>query len=267
MIIKYIQYQTRADKDNYFFNRPNGIDEYVLILAHTPAYFYNNNEIYLLENHQMFIYDKHQPQRFYSSGVDFVHDWFHFDMTKEEDQKFREMGIPFGSPISLPDSFIFSDYIRILAYEHNQQRPHSETIISNLMESFFLKLSDTLHISEDNKKINNIHYNTLSKIRMDIQSFPYRDWTLEEVAEASNMSKSWFQYNYKSFFNISFKNDLIKNRIEYAKKLMIQSEDKLEAISTMCGYNNSAHFMRQFKTLTGFTPTSYRKQYKINHMK
>lgn len=264
MVIKYIHYQTRDDKDKYFYNRPDGIDEYVLILAHTPAYFCSDGVKYLLKKYQMFIYGKRQPQLFYSAGVDFIHDWFHFDMTAEEDRVFHEYGIPFGRPISLPNPYIYSDYIRILSYEYNQTHPHTADIIAKQMDCFFMQLSDMLRAAEgtENPYADHIHFRPLNKIRMDISSFPYRDWTLEVAAETSNMSKSWFQHHYRLFFGTSFQENLIQSRVDYAKKMLLQNDDKIECIAQMCGYNNVVHFMRQFKMTTGFTPTFYRRQFR-----
>ena len=144
MVIKHIHYQTNDKKEEYYYSRPSGIDEYVLILAHTPAFFHSNGKKYLLGKYQLFIYDKGQPQLMYASDGDFVHDWFHFDMTDTEREAFNKLGIPFGEPILVDEPSVLSEYIRMMAIEFNSGGAHSEEIIVNLMRSFFFKLSDQI---------------------------------------------------------------------------------------------------------------------------
>ncbi len=264
MNIKYIHYQTRDHKDHYYYNRPDGIDEYVLILAHTQAWFCSNGEKYLLKPHQMFIYDKRQPQLFYSADVDFVHDWFHFDMSEEEYVGLKKNGIPFGVPISLRNAALFSDYIKMLSRVHEQNHPRSAAVIHGLMTCFFESLADDLTIrEEENPHADHPLWPTMSEFRSKLRIYPYQSWTLELAASSCNISKTWFQHLYRLFFDTTFQQDLTDFRIEYAKKMLLQSDDKIEYIAmNMCGYNNTVHFIRQFKAVTGFTPSLYRKQYK-----
>ena len=264
MKIKYIHYQTRDSKDRYYYNRPDGIDEYVLILAHTQAYFFSEGTKYLLKDHQMFIYDKFQPQLFYSAGVDFVHDWFHFDMTPEEAAQVRENGIPFGKPITLQNAALFSDYIKMISRVHEQNHGRSAAVVDGLMHCFFESLADELEYDHTKSEFSDYPlWNTISEFRNRLRCYPYQSWNLESAARSCNISKTWFQHLYRQFFGTTFQSDLSMFRVEYAKKMLLQSDDKIEYIAiNMCGYNNTVHFIRQFKALTGFTPSSYRKQYK-----
>lgn len=50
--------------------------------------------------------------------------------------------------------------------------------------------------------------------------------------------------------------DVIESRI---KELLIESDLQVGEISSLCGYQNDVHFIRQFKKLTTLTPTEYRR--------
>ena len=48
-------------------------------------------------------------------------------------------------------------------------------------------------------------------------------------------------------------------RVQAAEELLVSSADSVERIAARCGYNNTEHFIRQFRARTGTTPTGYRK--------
>ena len=47
--------------------------------------------------------------------------------------------------------------------------------------------------------------------------------------------------------------------VAQVEKLLVSSADSVERIAERCGYNNTEHFIRQFRARTGTTPTGYRK--------
>ncbi len=261
MVINHIYYQSKDKRDAYYYRRPNGLDEYVLILAYTPAYFHSDTSRYLLGQHQIFIYDKNQPQLMYASDQDFIHDWFHFDMTDIEREDFLKSGIPFGVPITIDDPAIMSEYIRIMAIEFNTGRKNREQILGELLSAFFLKLSDQIrdHGAPQQKKLPYSH--TFLDLRSNLKSFPYQEWSLQRAADFVNMSKTWFQHNYKELFGISFSKDLINCRVDYAKRILLQNDYPIFMVADLCGYKSDIYFMRQFKEQTGFTPSEYRAQH------
>ena len=52
--------------------------------------------------------------------------------------------------------------------------------------------------------------------------------------------------------------ELHRTRIELAKKLLSQSDDKLEVLARMCGYQSANSFSVAFKKTTGMSPTAFR---------
>ena len=49
-----------------------------------------------------------------------------------------------------------------------------------------------------------------------------------------------------------------RKRPEFAREFLLAA-DSVERIAARCGYNNTEHFIRQFRARTGTTPTDYRK--------
>jgi transcriptional regulator GlxA family with amidase domain len=47
-------------------------------------------------------------------------------------------------------------------------------------------------------------------------------------------------------------------RIDQAKKILVQSSIKMEAVAELCGYQSATSFCMAFKHTTGMTPTQFK---------
>ena len=81
---------------------------------------------------------------------------------------------------------------------------------------------------------------------------------LEQVAELANMNPSSFSRYFKQVTNKTFTAFLNEVRIGFACKLLLeQPKMSIAEIGFESGYNNLSNFNKQFKTVTGMTPTQY----------
>lgn len=103
-----------------------------------------------------------------------------------------------------------------------------------------------------------LHYRGLAALRREIYQFPEKEWNLPYCCRKMNISRSYFQKIYHSAFGVSCVQDIQQSKLNFAKKLLIQTNDTLQSIAEKCGYDY-AHFMRVFKKETGVTPTEYRR--------
>ncbi len=90
------------------------------------------------------------------------------------------------------------------------------------------------------------------------------DLSLEDVAMQSYMSKWHFSKIFKRKFGITFREFLIQERIELAKKLLLANI----SVTNVCyevGYGDLTHFGRIFQKKVGLTPSRFKKQYGIAH--
>ncbi|MFP4620758.1 MAG: helix-turn-helix domain-containing protein [Bacteroidales bacterium] len=58
---------------------------------------------------------------------------------------------------------------------------------------------------------------------------------------------------------ITIEKYMIRQRIEYAKELLIYDELSLSEIALKLNYSSVAHLSNQFKQITGFSPTAFKK--------
>ena len=100
----------------------------------------------------------------------------------------------------------------------------------------------------------------LSDLRIKLMNDPQLPWTVDKMSREVGMGRSTIQKQYKSCFGKSIFEELIQFRVELAKRLLRETDLSLSEITEQCGYSTESYFMKQFKSVTGITPTEYRKQ-------
>ncbi len=87
---------------------------------------------------------------------------------------------------------------------------------------------------------------------------------IDDIREFTNMSNTAFYSAFKKTFRMSFKEYLLRIRVGYACKLLIQDNLHISEIAYDSGFENISNFNRQFKKIKGITPSNYRKNFIIN---
>ena len=64
---------------------------------------------------------------------------------------------------------------------------------------------------------------------------------------------------FSSVENMTVEHYVILQKIERAKELLVYGEQTLSEISDTLGYSSVAHLSAQFKQITGFTPTAFKR--------
>ncbi len=91
-----------------------------------------------------------------------------------------------------------------------------------------------------------------------------KPWTLESIANLSNLSKSHFLKLYKEYYKTTPIDDLIDYRISQAKFMLESNMLNINEISEKCGFNTPYYFSRMFKKKTGFSPSAYKTNFYKN---
>jgi AraC-like DNA-binding protein len=108
-----------------------------------------------------------------------------------------------------------------------------------------------------NKRVKKIHEFLMLNYREDIN--------LEEIAEMVHMAPASACRFFKSSTGLTIFEYLNKIKIDYACKLLLNTELNIVDISYDCGFNNLSHFNKQFRKFLGKTPSEFRKlRQKIN---
>ena len=82
---------------------------------------------------------------------------------------------------------------------------------------------------------------------------------LSEVASAVNRSVSYFSVGFRKSFGLAPYAYILGRRIERAKAILTQTDDRLCDVALECGLSDQAHLSRIFKHLVGTSPGSWRR--------
>jgi AraC family transcriptional regulator len=81
---------------------------------------------------------------------------------------------------------------------------------------------------------------------------------LADLATLLDISQFHFCHLFKQAVGIAPYQYLLQQRIERAKQLLKQTDQSVMAIAFLCGFNSHSHLSKQFRQVTGLTPTAYR---------
>lgn len=240
---------------------PDGFEDYTLLLIKTESFFELNGEKIAFPPNTVMIYGIHSPVHYGCQVPHYNDDWIHFKLRGEDANLLSELAIPVDCPFTLSNLGKLTDYTRLIVQEKLSSYAHSPQVIDSLMHVLFYSLSDQLHTLSDSNT-NNSHYHSLSELRLEILNAPYKKWDVPQLAQRLGLSTSYFQHLYKQFFQTTCIQDIIHARIRHAQLYLCISEMSISSLALFCGYDNELHFMRQFKKITGMTPSQYRETHR-----
>ena len=247
---------------NFEVNRPHGSEDYVIIILRTKAEFIFGEEKVLASAGSFILYNKGRPQHFRASEETFANDWVHFDMSVEEARELRELQIPFDVLVPLDGIKDISQIIKTMYQEKYSVNYYREQSLLLYFKLLFIKISEKI-IHAEHSNISP-YYEKLSALRTEIYNHPEKTRSVKNLSKELVLSESYFQHLYKRLFGVSVVSDIITARVEHGKYLLSGSDISVREVSQECGYKNDVQFMRQFKTLTGMTPSEYRKQFRVS---
>ena len=85
---------------------------------------------------------------------------------------------------------------------------------------------------------------------------------VEDLARAAAMSRRGLHQAFLEQVGRLPGHELQRVRIDRAKRLLCESEDKMEVVAEHCGYQSANSFWFAFKQATKLSPKQYRDQFK-----
>ena len=245
---------TYPEKNGLLIDRKNGYGEYTFLHFYNSMRIVLNGKEIITEPHAVIIYNKTTPQ-FFESKKAIVHDWLHF--TGEADSVLFENEIEFDK-IYYPKQFDFITKITSeLEKETFSEGFRTNEFINLKFHELILKLNRALY--QQNEYVEKDIRDKFRTLRGEMFSSLGNKWTVQKMAANVNLSQSRFYKVYKTIFGVSPTADLIDAKIGSAKNMLLNTNKKVEEIATELGYDNTSHFIRQFKATVGVTPTSYKR--------
>ena len=98
----------------------------------------------------------------------------------------------------------------------------------------------------------------LERAFTQMKLYPHRPWQVGDLAQLAGMSSPHFFRCFKRATGSSPIDWLRRERINQAKRHLIQTADPIGDIAGRVGYFDPFYFSRDFKRMTGHSPTEYR---------
>lgn len=259
MILHNVGFDHRHDAD-FYIDRPEGSGDWLLLLLKTDAVFTLKGRDVPVPKDTFFLYPNGVPQYYRCAPRQtFANDWVHFEFEGDEEAAFQACGVPCEKPVPLHNMEFLSFLVKCLAYENCANNRHKQENILHYMFLLFNKVSEQL--SQPPEHISGNSYEVLMTMRNKIYSAPYDPRSIAWASHEVRMSPSTFQRLYKKQFGVTFMQDLINSRVEYAKMLLVSTNLSVQEISRQCGYRNYEHFAKQFKEAVGMSAMQFREQH------
>lgn len=87
---------------------------------------------------------------------------------------------------------------------------------------------------------------------------------LSEAAREAGLNPAYFSYLFKQELGTGFAAYLLNLRMECAKTLLKNCNDKIKEVASQSGFGDYHYFSKTFKKMTGLSPADYRKKYYIH---
>ena len=243
------------EKPGFLIDRKGGHPRYTFLHFHGSVEIRLGGETIQTLPHGVILYRPGTPQYFYSRE-NLLHDWFHFEASYEE--------IPLCA--FRPDRVYYPSCHRFLTKAVAELETEffaghygGQILMDGRIKELFIRLERDL----TREKEPSVDHETLEKFRFlrgEMLSSPEERFSVADLAQKAGISPSRFHALYKNIFGTSPCNDLICARIRQAKNSLIAGTDRIETIAEALGYENTTHFIRQFKSRVGESPSSYRKR-------
>ncbi|MGM9649897.1 MAG: AraC family transcriptional regulator [Butyricicoccaceae bacterium] len=196
---------------------------------------------------QIVLLDCLSPHQYYcTEDTDFL--WFHFSGSSSaaySNLLYEQSGVVFAGG-QVPD--LRRSFDRVLSY--SQAVPNNEHMASMHIALILARLASP--------EKHTVFLHGLEPAIQYIRDHFGDSITLDELASMCSMSSSHFIRTFSKYLNRTPHEYLLAYRLQQSKRLLLTSEDSIEVIAELCGFNSASHFARAFRKSNGISPTEFR---------
>lgn len=239
----------------FFIDRKQGYGKgYTLLHFHNSVEIGQDGGTAVTQPHAVIIYDPETPQ-YFKSREPLIHDWMHFKGDISETAGLSALPL---NTVFYPANFsCITKIIAEIECEFFADEADRGQMLRLKLGELFIKIGRGLKKPEYQPQSPEM-LEKFQTLRGEMFMSLSEEWTVGRMAERVFLSESRFYSLYKSFFGISPLADLINAKINSAKNMLVFGKSSIEETAALLGYQNTTHFIRQFKQHTGTTPAKYR---------
>jgi len=164
--------------------------------------------------------------------------------------------------ISLFSDEVLITYFHSLLTYFQQPNPPSKTLLKLKFEELIINILTNNKHRPLQYYFSELCSTTKPSLKEIMEAnFPH-NLSIGEFARMCSRSLSSFKLEFKSIYHTTPGKWLLDKRLDYSQYLLEATEDTLDEISFVSGFENKSHFIRVFKRKYGLTPGKYRIQIK-----
>jgi len=156
----------------------------------------------------------------------------------------------------------FAGLVRLAVTESAARRPGSEAVLARLSELLFVEVVrryiDGLP-AENRTWLAGLRDESVGRVLGKLHAQPAHDWSLEELARQSGLSRSVLAERFTQFVGIAPMQYLVQWRMQLAATLLSTTSAGMAEIAAQVGYGSEAAFGKAFKRTVGTTPAGWRR--------
>lgn len=163
---------------------------------------------------------------------------------------------------------IKATYKQVLALEGEGYIFLEDIYAYSNIEDYIAAFSDFLRVLHDKVSDGMEDYRNKQKMKEAIAYIKdnyHKDLNMAVVSNYISMNYSLFSLAFKEYTGMNFVNYVKELRVNEAKRLLLETDKKINEISSLIGYENEKHFMRVFKSIYGVSPTEYRRNVQVGN--
>lgn len=255
--LNYIQNAGRMECLSTYYTLRSNLDSYLLLYVNDGCgQLKYENKSYDLKKGDVFFIDCKQSHYYSTTQAPWTHTDIHLTgpLMPELYLRFASDGnISFS--LAAPEEFY--KMIENLFYTYQHERTENAWNISNQIERILLYLIK----AKSKKEFTDPLTETLHLLRCYIENNFTKDFTIDELAAFSGVSKYYLIREFKKKTGYTPIDYIIELRITNAKSLLADTTLSIQEIAQLCGFNSMNNFLKHFEKRTNTTPTAYRKQF------
>ena len=140
------------------------------------------------------------------------------------------------------DKFVLNDTIRWAVLEYEKNEPRRVPVPAREGDRAAQKNGEQIIRA------------VMEEIRKDCAGH----FSLSELAEKYHISEAYFSNLFAKTAGVGLKNYIMEIRVEKAKNLLLQTEQKINDIALAVGYEDTRYFAKVFRKIQGESPSDYR---------
>jgi YesN/AraC family two-component response regulator len=162
----------------------------------------------------------------------------------------------FGNAIAT----FFEEFERVYRHElpSNLSKPYSFASLSDFKEQFLEMVFEENSSFMERASEDQTEKKMATAVKYIRENFA-SDLNMAVVSNEVSMNYSLFSSAFKNYTGTNFVSYVKELRMDEAKRLLSETDLRVNEIAVRVGYDNDKHFMKTFKAVVGVSPSEYRK--------